>query len=116
MEQQKLPNATTALILGIVSFICCCFSNGIGGVIMAGIALFLTKKDTSTYNENPELYTNFGTVKTAKIISWISMVISLIIVGILVFQIIEAGGIQAWFEQSQQRQQEILDQLGIELD
>jgi hypothetical protein len=116
MEQQKLPNATTALILGIVSFICCCFSNGIGGVIMAGIALFLTKKDFFNDTATTEIYTNFGTVKTAKIISWISMVISLIIVGILVFQIIEAGGIQAWYEQSQEQQREILEQLGIELD
>ena len=65
MEQQKLPNATTSIVLGSVSFICCCFSAGIGGVILSGIALFLTKKDESLYAQQPDLYSNYSQIKTA---------------------------------------------------
>lgn len=60
MEQQKLPNATTSIVLGSISFLCCCFSMGIGGLILSGIALFLTKKDEKLYAEQPDLYSNFN--------------------------------------------------------
>ena len=45
MEQQKLPNATISIVLGIISFIGCCCTSGFGGVVLSGIALFLAKKD-----------------------------------------------------------------------
>jgi len=85
MEKQKLPNATISLILAILSFIGCCCTSGIGGVILAGIALFLTKKDENKYAENPDLYDNFSQVKTAKIIAIISLVLSVIILGIFIY-------------------------------
>tara|TARA_R110002051_G_scaffold185003_1_gene254258 strand:- start:8901 stop:9233 length:333 start_codon:yes stop_codon:yes gene_type:complete len=85
MEQQKLPNATIALVLAIISFIGCCCSNGFGGLILAGIALFLINKDSKLYNQNPSDYSNFGIVKTAKIISIISIILSLIIVAIYIY-------------------------------
>ena len=59
MEQQKLPNATISLVLGIISFIACCCSMGIGGLLFSGIAFFLVKKDENLYAQNPELYSNF---------------------------------------------------------
>ena len=49
MENQKLPNATISLVLAILSLIGCCCTSGIGGVILSGIALFLTNKDEKTY-------------------------------------------------------------------
>ena len=39
MEQQKLPNVTIAIVLGILSFLCCCFSVGIGGVLSMGCTI-----------------------------------------------------------------------------
>jgi len=85
MEQQKLPNATISLVLGIISFIGCCCTNGVGGLVLSGIALFLAKKDEKTYEENPDLYSNFSQVKTAKIIAIIGLVLSGIIVSILIY-------------------------------
>ncbi len=85
MEKQKLPNAMISLVLGLLSFIGCCCTSGFGGLILSGIALFLAKKDEKTYSENPELYENFGQVKTAKIIAIIGLVLSVIIVAIFIY-------------------------------
>jgi hypothetical protein len=85
MEKQKLPNAVISLILAILSFIGCCCTSGIGGIILSGIALFLTKKDEKKYAENPDLYDNFSQVKTAKIIAIISLVLSVILLGIYIY-------------------------------
>nr|WP_321222667.1 CCC motif membrane protein [uncultured Psychroserpens sp.] len=85
MENQKLPNATISMVLAILSFIGCCCTNGIGGLILSGVALFLVKKDEKTYAENPELYSNFQQVKTAKIIAIIGLVLSAIITLVLVY-------------------------------
>jgi len=87
MEKQKLPNATISMVLAILSFIGCCCTNGIGGLILSGIALFLTKKDEKTYAEDPELYDNYNQVKTAKIIAIIGLVLSAIVVGIMVYML-----------------------------
>ncbi len=85
MEQQKLPNATISIVLGIISFIGCCCTSGFGGVILSGIAFFLAKKDEKKYIENPDLYSNYGQVKTAKIIAIIGLVLGLIIVGVFIY-------------------------------
>lgn len=105
MEQQKLPNATISLILGIISFIACCFSWGIGGILMSGIALFLTKKDKKLYDENPDQYDNYGQVKTAKIIAIIGLVLGILTLLMIIGMIIAFGGLaemQEW-QQEQMR-------------
>ena len=107
MEQQKLPNATISLVLGILSFICCCFSWGIGGIILSGIALFLVNKDTKLYMENPDMYSNFSQVKASKIIAIIGLVLGVLIFIWIIFQIFQAGGWDAYME----RQQEAMDML-----
>lgn len=112
MEQQKLPNATISLVLGILSFLCCCISSGLGGVIMSGIAFFLVKKDEKTYQENPEGYSNFSQVKTAKVIAIIGLVLGILALAISIWTIVQAGGWSGYMEQ----QQEMLEQLGIELE
>ncbi len=111
MEQQKLPNATTSIVLGSISFICCCFSAGIGGIILSGIALFLTKKDESLYAEQPELYSNFSQVKTAKIIAIIGLVLGALSLAWSIYSIMSIGGWDAYIEQ----QQEVLEQMGVEM-
>ena len=87
MEKQKLPNAIISLVLGIISFIGCCCTNGFGGLVLSGIALYLAKKDEKTYAENPDLYSNFSQVKTAKIIAIIGLVLSGIIVAIVLYML-----------------------------
>ena len=78
MEQQKLPNVTISIVLSIVSFICCCFSAGLGGILFSGIAFFLARKDENLYKLNPENYSNYSTLKTAKILAIIGLVIGII--------------------------------------
>ena len=51
MEQQKLPNVTIALVLSILSFLCCCFG-GVPGLIMATIAFFLVRGDEKKLMQN----------------------------------------------------------------
>jgi len=54
--QIPIPNATTVLVLGIISIATfCCF--GIVGLTLGIIALILGGKSKKLYNENPERYT-----------------------------------------------------------
>ncbi|MDF4222998.1 MULTISPECIES: CCC motif membrane protein [Maribacter] len=112
MEQQKLPNVTIALILSIVSFFCCCLSAGIGGIIMSGIALILVNKDTKTYQENPQEYSNFSTLKTTKIVAIIGLVLGALSLLWTVYSIVSMGGWDAYMEQTS----EIYEQLGIPME
>ena len=66
MEQQKLPNVTLGLVLAILSFLCCCFA-AIPGAQVALVAFFILRNDEKRYMENPELYSNYSQLKTAKI-------------------------------------------------
>ena len=44
MENQKLPNATAVLVLGILSILtCCCY--GLFGLALAIIGMYLTHND-----------------------------------------------------------------------
>lgn len=98
MEQQKLPNVTISLVLGIISFIACCFSWGIGGIILSGIGLFLANKDKKTYLANPDGYQNFGQVKTARIIAIIGLVLAVLTLLMIVGMLIAFGGIEGMQE------------------
>jgi len=72
--QQKLPNATAVIILGIISIVsCCCY--GILSVLLGGIGIYLANKDTKEYNQNPNMYSNFGNIKTGKILCIIGIVL-----------------------------------------
>lgn len=110
MEQQKLPNVTLAIVLSIFSFICCCFSAGIGGILLSGIALFLTKKDENLYKQNPEEYSNFSTLKTAKIIAIIGLVLGVISLIWTIYSVMQIGGWDAYME----KMQEMMGAYGIE--
>ncbi len=84
MNQQKLPNATAALILGILSIITCwCY--GIVGLILGGVGLMLANKDTKLYQQNPSLYDNYGNVKAGKILSIIGIVLGLLFLAYMVW-------------------------------
>lgn len=109
MEQQKLPNATISLVLGIISFIACCCSMGIGGLILSGIAFYLAKKDERLYMDNPELYSNYNQLKTAKIVAIIGLVLGILALAIALYQIMSYGGWSGYMEQ----QQKMLEEIGI---
>jgi len=77
MEKQKLPNEKAVMILGLLSFIGCCCTSGVLGVILSGIGLYLAKKDEKLIDENPDVYT-MGSMNTWKIICTISLIISVL--------------------------------------
>ena len=106
MEKQKLPNATISLILGILAFIGCCCTSGFGGLVLSGIALFLAKKDEKTYAEDPEIYENYGQVKTAKIVAIVGLVLSAILVLIWAY-LMATGQYDGLMEKSQQMLEEM---------
>ncbi len=106
METQKLPNAVISIVLGILSFIGCCCTIGFGGLVLSGIALFLVKKDEKTYAKNPEAYSNYSQVKTAKIIAIIGLILSGIIVCIYIY--LRATG---QLEELESRYMEMLEEL-----
>lgn len=111
MEQKKLPNVTISLVLGIVSFIACCCSMGIGGILFSGIAFFLANKDKKLLDssEDPSTYTNAKQLNTARIIAIIGLVLAVLALAISIFQIVSAGGWEAYQEQ----QSDMLEQLGL---
>ena len=107
MEQQKLPNETAIIVLSIFGIICC-WCLGIG-IIPATIALVLALKSQKLYKENPELYSNYKTIKIGKILAIIGLVLSVYYIGSLIYQISTVGW-NAMMEQSR----EMMEQWGIE--
>jgi hypothetical protein len=107
MEQQKLPNATLILVLGIVAYLCCCFA-GIG-IIPAGVAFYLATKSEKIYKENPEAYDNYQQIKTGKIVS----LIALILCALMVIRFIYVITTSDW-DLLMEQQQEIMEQWGLE--
>lgn len=109
MEQQKLPNVTIVIVLSIIGFICCCVA-GIPGVLFGGIGLMLALKDEKLYKENPNDYSNYSQLKTAKILAIIALAVGVLYLAYTVFTISQMGGWDAYMEQSK----ELMEQWGIE--
>lgn len=106
MENQKLPNATAVLILGIFSILtCCCY--GIFSIILGVVALVLANKDIKLYAENPSVYTNYNNLKIGKILSIIGISLGVIylIYVIVLFTTLGMEGIE-------QMQQEMIRRYG----
>lgn len=106
----KLPNATTVLVMGIISILgCCCY--GIIGIVCGIIGLVLAKKDTALYQQNPTAYNNYSNLNTGRILCIIGLVISSIafISNIILIAMYGFDGIQEmqqqWIEQMQMQQQ-----------
>ena len=73
--KQKLPNEQAVMILGILSYIGCCCTSGILGVILSGIGIFLANKAEKMYAENPEQYLS-GSLNTWKIVNYVGLALS----------------------------------------
>ena len=87
---QKLPNATAVLILGILSILgSCCYA--VPGLIMGIIGLVLAKKDSKLYKANPGLYDNYSNLNTGKILSIIGIVLGILFLLAMVFMVAYFG-------------------------
>lgn len=89
MEQEKLPNATTIIVLGIFGYLCCCFAGF--GVIPSGIAFLMARKSEKIYEENPELYHNISQIKTGKIVALIALILSGLVVLNFIYTVATGG-------------------------
>ncbi len=109
MEKQKLPNASTSLIMGILSIVtaCCCY--GVPGLIFGFIGLNMAKKAKAAYDENPEQYNGLGNVEAGRITSIIGLVLGAIFVIILIYMI-STGKFSEMIEQQKQLIEQIQNQ------
>lgn len=83
--QEPAPNATAALVLGILSIVgCCCYA--IPGLVMGIIGMVLAKKSIAEYEANPDNYTegSYKNAKAGKICALIGVILSAIYVLILI--------------------------------
>lgn len=77
--QQPLPNATIVLILGILSILtCCCY--GVIGLILAIVALVLSKKDRALYALSMSSYTegSFKNLNAGRVCAIIGLILNII--------------------------------------
>lgn len=89
---KQLPNATTVLVLGIISIVTS-FCYGIIGLTLGIIALVLAKKDMALYKQAPEEYTNFGNLNAGRICAIIGVSLGGLILLIFLFYIFLVAGI-----------------------
>ncbi|MEZ4854189.1 CCC motif membrane protein [Flavobacterium sp.] len=95
MMNQKLPNATAVLILGIFSILtCCCY--GVVGIILGIIGLVLANNDLKLYQQNPQEFSNYNNLKIGRILCIIGIAVSAIylIYVIYMFSVIGMEGLQ----------------------
>ena len=84
MENQKLPNATAVLVLGILSILFCwCY--GIVGIILSIIAIVLARKDMALYNAEPQKYTNYGNLNAGRIMAMIGLFLNIIFIAYMIW-------------------------------
>ena len=90
--QQNLPNATTALILGIISIVGS-FCYGIVGLVCGIVGLILANRDKKLYLETPELYSpaSLSTSSSGRVCSIIGIVLSCVIIVIMIVYIAIIG-------------------------
>jgi hypothetical protein len=89
MENQKLPNATAVLVLGILSILTCiCYG---GGLIFGVIALILAAKDVKLYRLTPENFTNYQSLNIGRILAIIGLVLSVLMIVMVVWMISVVG-------------------------
>ena len=91
-KQQILPNSTAVLVLGILS-IAVCWCYGLFGITMGIIALVLSGKAKSLYNENPDMYTqaSYKNMSAGRVCAIIGTVLSSIYVAIVLIYLLIVG-------------------------
>lgn len=93
MNQQPLPGASTVLTMGIISIVGSLVCCGPFAIVFSIIGLVKAKKAEELYDESPEVYSDLSNLKTGKILSYIGLALSLII---LIFFILYFGVIIAF--------------------
>ena len=92
MAPQQLPDSGTALTMGILSIVLTILCCGPFGMIFSFIGLSYAKSAERTYLQDPSGYIGYENVKTARILSYIGLGLSLLL---LLFTILYFGLIVA---------------------
>lgn len=92
MSQQPLPGASTAMTMGIISIIGSLICCGPFAAIFSIIGLSNASKAENAYRQSPDQYSGYENIKTARILSYVGLGISLVmlILTILYFGVIVA--------------------------
>lgn len=92
-NQLNVPNATTVLVLGIVSIVFA-FCYGFFGVALGVIGLVMSNRSISLYNANPRMYTDgsYNNLKAGRICAIVGLSIgSIILLVFIVYAVILAS-------------------------
>ena len=102
--QEELPGATTALVMGIVSIITSIFCCGPFAAIFSIIGLSNAKRAEKIHLEQPGIFRGYENAKTGKILSYIGLGISLVMLilaniyfGVIIALISAGGGFDSIF-------------------
>lgn len=89
---QPVPNASGALVLGILSIVFS-FCYGLIGVILGIIGLILANKAMQLYEQNPGAYSqsSYGNAKAGKITSIIGLALSALVLIYIIFMLFLFG-------------------------
>lgn len=93
-QPANLPNATAALVLGIIAIVGA-FCYGIVGVICGIIGLVLANKDRKLYQSSPELYSqsSYSTSNAGRVCSIIGLILGGIFLLIIIIYFIIFGSL-----------------------
>lgn len=90
MDKQRLPYATTSLILGIISIVTCiCY--GVIGLPLGIVAYMLGRKALRIYHEAPEQFRKEGNAAAGKILGAIGIVLNFIYLVLVIWIIYKVG-------------------------
>ncbi|WP_415328462.1 CCC motif membrane protein [Chryseobacterium sp. MMS23-Vi53] len=99
--EQKLPNAQTVLILGIISVVGTCCCTGLIGIICGLIGLSKYKKDKLLYDANPGGYSDFNNLNTGRILCIIGLCLGGLQILYFIFMLATVGW-SGYMEQMQE--------------
>ncbi len=94
IQPSNLPNATAALVLGIISIVGA-FCYGVVGIICGIIGLVLANKDRKLYQSTPDLYTasSYSSSNAGRVCSIIGLVLGGIFLLIMIIYFIFFGAL-----------------------
>ncbi|WP_405381554.1 CCC motif membrane protein [Maribacter sp. LLG6340-A2] len=92
--EEKIPGSSNALTFGILSIVLTLFCCGPFGAIFSFIGLNYAKKAKAFHEANPGNYSGYDNIQTGKILSYIGLALSVIL---LILTIIYFGLIIAFF-------------------
>lgn len=92
MSQEPLPGVSTAMTMGIISIVGSLVCCGPFAAIFSIIGLSSAKKAETTYHSDPDRYSGYENIKTARVLSYIGLGLSLVmlVLAILYFGVIIA--------------------------